>query len=213
MPERIEAIDRFVEPTRRLKRAERLILLEMMAARLGDALLPQERAIFLDCVEGMARADEQITTYEIACLQVVRRRLCGNNSGEGRKPSHRAIVRAARTLATRLAQETEPDRLPHAHVMKQASQQAPFFMNQLKPIDSTSYEAIDQAFDTLDRSPLGLRRQFLQICERIVAADQSARMEEVELLRAIAIGLGVPSAPIFPESEIELPDAPAPSAG
>lgn len=185
---------------RSLTRAERLILLEMMAARLPEALPPPEREDFIACIEDLVQADQKVSPFEMACLQVVRRYLRDENAGAPARQDMRAIIAAARSLATRLAEETQLPGTPAETVLQSAARQAPYFMNQLVPAEATNFEALEDAFGVLAHAPFGIRKQFLQICERIVAADEKATEDEVELLRAIAMGIGVPAAPIFPES-------------
>ena len=193
---------------RPLARAERLILLEMMAARLPDAVIAPEREEFLVCVEELAKADDRVSPFEIACLQIVRRRLRSDSAYAPSRQDGQRIVEAARTLATRLTKETNLGADRTETILKEASRLAPYFMNQLAPAESTDFESLENAFAVLARTPFGIRKQFLELCERIVAADALATLNEVELLRAIAIGIGVPAAPIFPEdASLDSPQA------
>jgi len=199
LPDFAGAVSACAGQVRALERAERLVLLEMMAARLPDALVAGEREHFIACVEALVEADDKVSPFEIACLQVVRRRLRNDSAYAPARQGGRSIVDAARTLATRLAAETKLESTRTEAVLQSASRQAPYFMNQLAPAESTSFEALEEAFNVLARTPFGIRKQFLEVCERIAAADEQATLDEVELLRAIAIGIGVPAAPIFPE--------------
>lgn len=201
LPELAGAVPGLATRLQALPRGQRLILLEMAAARLAEDLIPPERENFVNAVEALVQADGHVAPFELACLQVVRRRLFAEAEDGPAKPAAKEIVQAARHLATRIARETPATEIPLAELLRQASQQAPYFMNQLAPVESTRFEDLDLAFECLARSPLGIRRQFLQICERIVAADEKATADEVELLRAVAIGLRVPAAPIFPDAE------------
>jgi hypothetical protein len=175
------------------------MLLELLASRLPDDLIPPERENFAGVAEALIQADGRVAPFELACLQVLRRRLFKRVDASGRPPAAKDLVRAACVLATRLATETPSTLIPDAELLRQASRQAPYFFNQLAPVESIRFEDLDEAFEQLAESPLGIRRQFLQVCERIVAADEKASAEEVELLRSIAIGLRIPVAPIFPE--------------
>ena len=186
---------------RPLARAERLILLEMMAPRLPDALVAEERDDFIACVENLVHADDKVSPFEMASLQIVRRRLRNRNGDAPSRPDAGRVVEAGRTLATRLARETKLQIDRTDTVLREASRLAPYFTNQLTPTETIDFEALESAFEVLAQVPFGIRKQFLQICERIVAADQKATLDEVELLRAIAIGIGVPSAPIFPRED------------
>ncbi|MFP4157907.1 MAG: M48 family metallopeptidase [Opitutales bacterium] len=182
-----------------LARGQRLMLLELVATRLPDDLIPPERENFALTAEALIQADGRVAPFELACLQVVRRRLFKGEDAAARTPGAKDIVRAACVLATRLAAETPSSVIPDAELLRQSSRQAPYFFNQLAPVESIRFEDLDEAFEQLAESPLGIRQQFLQVCERIVAADEKASAEEVELLRSIAIGLRIPAAPIFPE--------------
>lgn len=184
-----------------LPRGHRLILLEILAPRLTEDLIPPERSNFAAAAEALARADGRISAFELACLQVLQRQLFSAPEAADSPPDTAKTVQAACTLATRIAHETPSTSIPMATLLAQASRQAPFFVNQLKPVEPLGFDEVNAAFTLLGQSPPGIRQQFLQICERIVAADEQASIDEVELLRAIAFGLGVPAAPIFPESE------------
>jgi len=199
LPDDAGALFELAGRLRDLSRGQRLMLLELVASRLPEDLIPPERENFAAAAEALIQADGRVAPFELACLQVVRRRLFKEVSPK--KPAAKAIVRAACVLATRLTGETPSSTIPDAELLRQASRQAPYFMNQLAPVESIGFEDLDEAFEQLADSPLGIRRQFLEICERIIAADEKASSEEVELLRSIAIGLRVPVAPIFPEPE------------
>lgn len=199
-PDYLEALPRYAEKLAELSRSERLIFSELLAARLPDTLIESERAAWLDCLEAFAAADETISPFEIACLQMARRALCPPSTYAPARQENRRIVEAACVLATRLAAETKTD-APEA-ILANAARQAPYFMNQIKPAGATDAPAIETALEVLSRTPFGIRKQFLEICERIVAADKKASIEEIELLRAIAIGMGVPAAPIL-ASEVD----------
>ncbi|MFP4204159.1 MAG: M48 family metallopeptidase [Opitutales bacterium] len=200
LPEDTEAISACAVQLKDLDRATRLVFLEMMTARLPDAVAAPDGEEFLECVAALIRADGKVAPFEVACLQMVRRRLLEDSEFATGRRKNQEIIHAARTLATRLAQETDLKGAAPADILDQATRQAPYFMNQLTPVDSVTLEDLNEAFTILAQASFGLRKQFLQICERIVAADETATMDEVELLRAIAIGLSVPAAPIFPET-------------
>ncbi|MFP4069681.1 MAG: M48 family metallopeptidase [Opitutales bacterium] len=200
LPDLAGAVPTCADQVRAFDRAERLVLLEVMAARLPDAVIPPEREDFIACVEALVQADDKVSPFELACLQVVRRRRRKEAEADPPdRPDGAAVLRAAGALATRLAAETKLEGARAATVLKEASRQAPYFMNQLAPAESVAFDALEEAFDVLARTPFGIRKQFLEICERIVAADEQATADEAELLRAIAIGIGVPAAPIFPD--------------
>jgi len=200
LPDFAAEVPALVDALRPLGRSERLVLLEMMAARLPEALPEPEREEFIACIERLAQADRKVSPFEMACLQIVRRHLQEGSSAEPAKQDAEGIILAACTLATRLAMETELEGARTPGILQSASRQAPYFMNQLGAVEATDYEAMEKAFAVLARTPFGIRRQFLGICERIIAADEMASQNEVELLRAIAMGIGVPAAPIFPEA-------------
>lgn len=201
LPDDADALFELAGRLRDLSRGQRLMLLELVASRLPEDLIPPERESFAATAEALIQADGRVAPFELACLQIVRRRLFKESHDSPKKPAAKDIVRAACVLATRLAGETPSSTIPDAQLLLEASRQAPYFMNQLAPVESIRFEDLDEAFEQLANSSLGIRRQFLEVCERIVAADEKASSEEVELLRSIAVGLRVPAAPIFPEPE------------
>lgn len=200
-PGYLEWVDTFVAKLSGLGRGERLIMTELIAARLSDALIEPERDKYIACVEALVQADEKVTSFELACLQMVRRQLLKDSAFAPVRQDASQVIQAACVLTTRLVAETALKGADAASILQTVSRQAPYFMNQLEPVDDVDHVQIAEAFGILARTPFGIRKQFLEVCERIVAADQQATMEEVELLRAIAIGIGVPAAPIFPEEE------------
>lgn len=194
-PDYVEAVQAYAKKLDQLGRSERLILTELLAARLPDALIESERGDWLECLETFVEADKAVQPFEIACLQMARRSLLKSSNYAPARQDNRRIVDAARVLATRIAAETEA--ADSADILANAARQAPYFMNQIKPAEATDAAAVENALTVLSQTPLGIRKQFLEICERIVAADKKASIEEVELLRAIAIGIGVPAAPLL----------------
>lgn len=202
-PDFSESITHFAKKLKELDRSERLIMIGILADRLPEALIESERREFIECVEAFVAADEKVTPFEIACLQTVRRSLLKESDFAPKRHANDAIVEAASILATRLLAETRIEGLSANDILESASKQAPYFMNLLGTAESVDPASIAKAFDTLASSHFGIRKQFLAICERIVAADKKASIEEVELLRAIAIGIAVPAAPILPEIEDE----------
>lgn len=200
-PGEAETISTYTDQLRTLDRAERLVLLEMLAARLMEALAPSDREKFIHAVESLIYADDEVTAFEIVCLKIVRRRLRKDPADAQHHQDSKIILNAASSLATYLASETKIEGMSPAEVLRKTSLQAPYFMNQLVAVNDLSFEVLENAFKVLSKTPFGIRKQFLETCERIVAADQHASMQEVELLRAIAIGIGVPAAPIFPSDD------------
>ncbi len=195
----VKGVEDFAARMAGLTRSSRMVLLELLAPRLGDALAEVDRESFVELVEALVRADETVSPFELAGLVAVRRKLLGGDSAEVRKRPARKVVAAACVVASRLAQETESGRLSTEGVLAEAARQAPYFVNQLQLAESTSADELLQALDTLAVVPFGIRRQFLAVCERIIAADEKATRNEAELLRAVALALGAPVAPIFPE--------------
>ena len=194
-PDYVADVQAYAEKLAQLGRSERLILTEILAARLPDALIQSEREDWLDCLEVFVEADDAVHPFELACLQMARRSLLKPSTAAPDRQDNSRIVAAARVLATRIAAETNT--IDAATILTNAARKAPFFVNQIKPAETTDAAALEDALDVLSKTPFGIRKQFLELCERIVAADQKANIEEVELLRAIAIGIGVPAAPIL----------------
>jgi Zn-dependent protease with chaperone function len=200
-PDYIDEIPDHARKLTALSRSERLILTELLAARLPDALIESERGEWLECLEAFIDADNAVQPFEIACLQMARRSLLKASTYAPVRQSNDRIVNAARVIATRIAAET--DVADTTAVLANAARQAPFFMSQIQPADTTDAAALEDALGVLSRTPFGLRRQFLSLCERIVAADEKASIEEVELLRAVAIAIGVPASPILETTDLQ----------
>ena len=205
LPDLAEPVAKEAERVSSLDRRDRLILLELMSVRLPEALVDsQGRLAFIEALQALVEADNHVSTFEIACLQMVGRRLFPITE-EAHTTNAKAILHAASILSTRLARETKADDAAIAAILQQTSRQAPYFINQLTPAESLDPADIEGAFARLAEAPLGIRRQFLEVCERIVAADEQATLAEVELLRAMAMSLRIPAAPIFPKSAAQAP--------
>lgn len=200
-PRQSEIVHQYFQKLELVRRTERLILFEMLTARLQGTLVPSEQEAFVACLEKLVQADNAVTSFELACLQMVRRRIQNHRPQIDHRIDLKQVIHAASILATRVAAETKLEGIDSDTLLRKTSAQAPYFMNQLKVMEASTFEEMEESFDVLIRVNLGIRQQFLQICERIVAADSTASIEEVELLRAIAISLGVPAAPIFPNQE------------
>jgi Zn-dependent protease with chaperone function len=200
-PDALESVLAFEEQLRPMGRSMRLVLTERIAERLPEALGEAERTDFMDCVESLVLADGQMSPFEIVCLQMVRRKLFKDSAFAPIRQEGARIVEAASVLGSRIVAATHSENSAADGILRSAARQAPYLMNQLQFVGVEDPVAITDALEVLARTPYGIRKQFLEVCERIVAADQRATIEEVELLRAIAIGIGVPSAPILPEAK------------
>jgi len=200
-PDWLDAVKSRSAELQDLSRSERLILTEVLADRLPEALVESERPEFIEALEALIQADDKILPFEIACLQIVRRCLLKESHFAPSRQDNEAIIEAASILTSLLLRESTGEHQDAGSILRSASQQAPFFMNLLRTVETRELPAVSDAFSILARTPLGIRKQFLSLCERIVAADQKASIDEVELLRAVAIGIAVPAALILPEAE------------
>jgi hypothetical protein len=65
----------------------------------------------------------------------------------------------------------------------------------LVPKTGLRFEQMDAALDTLHTASFGVRKQFLETCERCILADRVILPAEAEIYRAIAISLDCPVPP------------------
>lgn len=196
------AVIAYTDQLKILNRSERLILLELITPQLQEAIPPHEIDTFIECIEDLIEADNKLTTFELACFHITRKRLGAVEYPVNHKPSMGEILRSANILASRLASETELGSSDSSELIQSASRQSPYFMNQLKATEAFEDKELHTAFEHLAHSPLGIQKQFLEVCERIIVADQKVTSNEAELFRAITIALGLPIAPIFADAAI-----------
>jgi Zn-dependent protease with chaperone function len=67
----------------------------------------------------------------------------------------------------------------------------------LRPLESCGLSMVDAALPLLDRAYPAAKKRILEACVATIAADETVRVEEGELLRAVADALGCPMPPLL----------------
>ncbi len=69
---------------------------------------------------------------------------------------------------------------------------------QFLPEKQLNYESLNQALDRLGQATFHMRRVFLETCLSIVSEDGTITLQEMELVRALAVTLDCPMPPLIP---------------
>ena len=188
----------------RLERPARLPLLEICVPALRQLAQAHIRQLLED-VKELARADERLTLFEFALVQILTRRL---SRASGADPKRRAQLHSFRPLldetsvllsALAYAGATDHDAAAAAH--KAAAQRLPRQIREATrhlPPGSCNVEALSGALDGLGSLAGTLRGVLLDACGHCVLADGVVKPAEAELLRAVAHALDCPLPPFLP---------------
>ncbi len=192
----------------RLDRSLRLPLVEVAAPSLRELSANQQDRL-RETLRILAEADDRLTIFEFALETIVRHYLNHLDQPDETSISVKTpgvwdevavvlsgLARAGHEMESeaRIAFNEAYGPLAEAHGIGSAALASP-------PPD-----ALGSALDRLARTPLSFRQDLLQACARCVMADETITQTEEDLLRAVAIAMGVP----LPVSGSQKPDPHAP---
>jgi len=161
-----------------------------------------EYAAFMANVAELVASDQQVDLFEFVLQKMLRRHLEPNfkhvSEPEIRHHSVNAVATACSTLLSALA---------HAGQDPQKAAQAAFerAIRDLKParpslrfltLAECTLTAIESALDQLSEATPQTKKLFLGACVHAVAADNTVRPREFEMLRAIADSINCPMPPL-----------------
>jgi len=179
----------------------RLPLLELCLPALRT--LDASRAEALrQTVGAMIRADGVVKAFDFAAYHLLRRALPGG-------PDPASLARVGPGLARRRAEaETLLSAVAWAGAQDREGAEVGFRAGverlgsaasgalALQPARVLDLERVDEALSRLESVPPDDRRVLIEAVERTILADRDVRVEEIELLRAVAEALDVPMPPL-----------------
>jgi hypothetical protein len=185
-----------------LGRELRLPVSEMSVPALCRLSASQYRG-FRDTVEKLIAADEKINLFEYALQRMLFRQLACHF--EQRRPPKlkytalRPLLPTCAGLLSMLAHSGQRDATAAASAFaagaKKLVKAGESF--ELLPRDRCSLKVFDQSLTMLAAASAPIKQRVLDACATLVGADERITLEEGELLRVIADGLGCPMPPLL----------------
>lgn len=161
---------------------------------------------FNQTMQWLIESDDQVDTFEFVLQKIVRRHLAVQSSTRRQtsiqfhtlKPLLRDCSVVLSVLANASSQESD-------EVVKAFQQGAPHLSAksgelQLLPHEESGLEPLDAALDRLELAAPQIKKNLLEACVQVVAADGVIQVREAELLRAIADTLDCPIPPFMESS-------------
>jgi Zn-dependent protease with chaperone function len=180
-----------------LSPASRLPLVDLALPAL-DRLSPAERATLHERVERIASSDGSVRLFDLAILNILRRRFqlaAGGAGVEGKR--HDRVTDPEALLLSALAWAGAPrDQGSAAEAFTAAAVHGAGGMPSMIPRAEIRVERIEAALAELAEAPPADRRRLLERGAAIVLHDRQLAVAEVELLRAISEALDCPLPPI-----------------
>lgn len=178
-----------------------LSLLDMAISALRE-LSPSQYETFIQNVDALVRADDQIDLFEYALQRVLRRHL-DPLFGRSRtsKVKYQQIKRVLPQCVDLLSclaywgtDEIEAARRAFGKGVQKLGTMVP----ELRSAETCGLNALDGALDVLVLASPSIKRQVIDACVRCVADDGYVTVEEAELLRAVGDSLECPIPPMLP---------------
>jgi uncharacterized tellurite resistance protein B-like protein len=189
-----EETKRLYEHISSLERPLRLPLVEVAAPSLRK-LSSDQQDRFLQTIRDLAEADDRITIFEFALTTVAFHYLGDvdrpvENAGWKPLPEVREETVALLSELARAGHDSETE----VRRAFEAGDRPLAESHDLKPAELTSPgpSALHEALGQLARTSPKLRKEILRACVRCASADDRIERSESELLRAVAVALGVP---------------------
>lgn len=201
-----DATRRLLPLTRALPTAARLPLLDLAIPALR-ALSPAQHVAFRALLDRLFAADGALDLFEWSLARILRRHLDAAQDGPAPPPRPaRSLLDLRAEVATLLsalaragARGAPSEAARAASALDRAADVLHLPGLSLLPAEACGAHALDPALEALAALTPLRRRELLAACAACVVADGQVRVEEVELLRAFADGLGCPLPPLLPE--------------
>lgn len=193
-PPVFEETKRLANRVATLDQSLRLPVVEVAAPSLRD-LSAEQRERLRETIRVLAEADDRLTIFEFALQTIVRHYLDRLNRSDGRAKDTTPADEQGEiaVLLSGLAQaghETEDE--ARAAVETAYGPLAEAYNIGPADLAFPSPDAIGSALDRLARTPLSFRQELLQACAQCAMADERITRTEEDLLRAVAVAIGVP---------------------
>ena len=194
-----EVADGFAKPINNLPVNARLPLVQLAFPALRE-LSNEQHLVFLENIKKLTHADSVVTPFEFALRRLVTHGLAG-----ARAPHHSghaiysfgALNREITIVLSTLAHAGAIRSSDAAQAFAQGADQRPVLkMLQLLPEDTIDLDELDTALDRLANAALPIKQRLIAAACAVIAADGTAHIQEIELLRAICAALDCPMPPV-----------------
>jgi Zn-dependent protease with chaperone function len=210
LPATVREMRKILPDADRLAPEARLPLVALAAPALCE-MTPAQFRDFFRCVQALVEADRKTTLFEYALQRLLLRHVVTHFVG-ARPPvvkytSYPPLVGPVETVLSALAwsgQDT-PEAAARAFAAGVQALGWPGARLALKPAAAVDLGAVDAALEQLATAAPPLKKQILQACAACICVDGTVTVEEGELLRAVADGLGCPMPPLLSPGEATAP--------
>ncbi len=180
----------------------RLPLVDLCLSAL-HRISPEEARALRSAVDRVIQADGEMRPFDFALVHILWRHLpTGRERGGARRTSGRSLAqlrREVQLVLSALAWSGDPDRDSASAAFDAGTRAMEGELSGLSllPSEAVGLVELDQALERLERTSLDVRRRILEAAVQVILADESVRVEEVELLRAVAESLEMPLPPLI----------------
>ncbi|TVP55846.1 MAG: hypothetical protein EA351_09535 [Gemmatimonadales bacterium] len=197
--ERIEELEPLVDG---IAPEARLALVDLALPVLGR-LDDEAAAAFRSGAEEVVRADGSVRSFDFALMHILWKHIAIGRErparGGGGATSLKAVRSELRILLSALAWSGADHEDEARHAFGEGLQAVESDTGELSLAGQAAVGLtdLDQALDRLERGSLELRRRVLEAAAAVTLADGVLRVEEAELLRAVAESLELPLPPLI----------------
>lgn len=195
-----DELNRLAPAVAELRPEYKLPLLQLALPAI-KTLPPEEKSAFLGVLDELVHADGQVSIFEFALQRLVAHALELNATPVttgARIQSFAAVGPEIATVLSALAHLSggSPDGARAA--FEQGLREVPLLAqaHEILPADQCHLAAVERALDRLAITTDPIRARVLAAAARVAGADSGMRVEEYELLRALAAGLDCPLPPL-----------------
>ncbi|MBD3240770.1 MAG: M48 family metalloprotease [Chitinivibrionales bacterium] len=200
-------LQRILPHTGKLTRSQRLPLLEMALPSLRH-LSESQYVAFIDNLEFLIQADQDVSVFEFSLRQLVLRQyrvVTGKGkSGKGTYRSLSSVLPDAVALLSALAwYGSDRDETKARAAFDAAMERMEPRKKHVQPVDfgTISVSMIDNALETLRRASPMVKKWAIDACVATIIHDRRITVDEAELIRAIGSAIDCP-VPLFAVGEL-----------
>ncbi|KAF0192666.1 MAG: peptidase M48 Ste24p [Gammaproteobacteria bacterium] len=175
-----------------------LPLVEMAIPALR-ALSPLQNQRFSGVMMAIIRADNHISMFEWVVSTVILNALDGGLEASQRVVYNRRLRQhgiQTRVVLSMLAHADAPDEAAARHAFVKGMEAIEMVGGELYPAASLQFVTVNNALRQLDRLVPEQKKKLLEACIAIVRANAQVRIDEIEVIRAIAAAIHCPMPPV-----------------
>lgn len=188
----VESRCRQLEP---LAPGARLPLLDLTLPALRT--LPEREArTLLSALSEIVRIDGKVLPFEFAVFHSLRRNLQLGTPSAPRRRGGRSRDRDRMQIVLSAVAWSGAESEAEARSSFEEGLRRGGALGELLPRGACGLGEVDAALQILEESPPQLRKRLLDLAQLVVAADHEIRLQEIEMIRAVAEALDVPIPPL-----------------